>query len=344
VASIATAPRWTRCPGSRVYPEPETRPDDPAGQALAVAMAVAHSRPPPGSADREVTEYGHRFGEALRERVGRAPLVVAAAVEPLPGVTGAVHAASIAGGLLTVYELAYGHRPVEVARNPALVLKALGLLPGLPQAPSAVQFHVYQPRAPHRQGVWRQWEMRAESLPAWRDLFVKTLAAPDTVLHSGPHCAGCPGRATCPALRGAAEAAIDCRMTGSPERLGNEAMGQELVILHEAVESLLNRQAALEAEALARIERGGFIPGWSAAPGRGKSRWTDPAQVGALGDLFGVTIRDPPGLATPAEARRRFKAAGLDDRVLDQYIIRPATAVRLERDTGSNPFDDDIPF
>lgn len=300
--------------------------------ALQAAREVARGAAFAGQG--EPAEFGAQFGQAVRSR-GLA-FVPSAPVEPLPGVSGIVHAWAETAGLLQIMRLEWGHRPVEVARNPALILQALALAG---PATRTVQFHLYQPRAQHRQGVWRQWQMDAGALPAWRDLFVKTLAAPADVLHSGPHCAGCPGRAACPAFQQAAGVALEVSDTAPPGRLEDAALGRELAILADAEATLRERRAALEAEASARIVAGAFVPGWALESATGRTAFRDPAQVEALAQFYGIdaTQRE---LASPAELRRRFKSKGLDPNILEAYTHRPLGAAKLVRTAEPSPFDD----
>lgn len=327
---IDTAGRWTRCPGSRGLPYAP-----PPG--LLDALRVAAGGAPEG-ASSESLEFGAEFGRVARER-GLSLAFTGVAVAPHPGVSGPVHAWGETAGYLQIMRLEWGHRPVEVAKNPALILQALALASATTRR---AQFHLYQPRAQHRHGVWRQWEMDAGALPAWRDLFVKTLAAPPDVLHAGTHCAGCPGRAACPALAQAAGAALEVSETTPPGRLDDLALGRELAILADAEAMLRERRDALEAEASARIDAGAFVPGWGLEATTGRTVFRDPAQVEVLAALYGLdpTQRE---LVSPAEMRRRFKAAGLDPSILGAYTHRPPGAAKLVRLEAPLPLDD-IPY
>lgn len=74
------------------------------------------------------------------------------------------------------------------------------------------------------------------------------------------------------------------------------------------------------------IRAGRDVPMWKGSYSNGRERWKLPAgQVAMLGEMWGVDLRKPEDVITPAQARK----AGLDDEVVAGFAERPTGALKL---------------
>jgi len=130
--------------------------------------------------------------------------------------------------------------------------------------------------------------------------------------NAGSHCTFCPAAATCPAKTGAARAALLRDPANIAELAENMAMGEELKKWCNAVE-----KATYET-----LELGQEVPGWKLVAKRAMEHWTDEdlatkrlrLRVGGIKNLMVQK------LISPAEARKRLVANGMEKSVADQMV------------------------
>ncbi len=223
---------------------------------------------------------------------------------------------------LHVFDFKYGYLMYEAFENWQCILYAWGLLRELHTYPSGqfqdwnaitVKIHIVQPRPFHVEGPVRTWSVRASSLvPYFKRLHE---AATDVIkkTKTGEHCRHCSARHVCSALTESAMICVDQISHGTPLVKRNDALSSEITILRAAAQRVEYRLSALEADAMARIKAGQYVPGFMIEAGKGRRAWAvDPAEIIALGDTCGIDLRKPQDVVTPAQAV---------DKHLDEAIV-----------------------
>jgi hypothetical protein len=219
-----------------------------------------------------------------------------------------------------VWLMDYGWRARDIRTHLTLLLAA--------HAFDASIVDLYQPRARHPDGPWREYGVAKSLTASWAARI--GAAAAETVEDSprawpGHHCAGCGHRSRCPALRAAChhDAGRDDGMRPGV-RAPADVIGSELEHAEAAAACAEARLSGLRAETEARIRSGEWIPGWYLKHGVGHREFTVPASVVAMmtGCETERTVR-----RSPAELERD----GASRAVLDGITRRPQTAARLAR-------------
>jgi len=241
-------------------------------------------------------------------------------------------------GVLDVYDLKYGHRPVDPFQNDQLVCYASGILraasvDGLADQHTRVNFHIVQPRAYHRDGPVRTWSCMASDLRPLINILSGAAHAPDDMLQVSAGCQDCDGRHACAALQYTTLTHADVVLVGGlPVELSPAHAALELRLLHRAAERIAARVTGLEEQVTALLKGGAPVPGYRLEAGSGRERWSVPApQVIALGSMLGVDLAKPPAAITPGQARK----AGMPDAVVASCAERPRGAAKLVPDDGS---------
>jgi hypothetical protein len=230
-------------------------------------------------------------------------------------------------GLLYVDDLKYGYRIVEVRKNPQLIIygaaKAMKLIREGHKV-NRVQLAIYQPRAFHRDGIYRKWVISLDELwTAAQNVInaAERCAEPEPVATPGAHCDECPAAASCVALAHTAYSLVTNVMSQHQRDMTAAELSKELHFIDEAERIVHARSKAIKAEAEARIktER---IPGWKVFSTKGNRKFTVPAEMVQL--LTGV---DPweKKLITPAEAERR----GASKEVIAKIAAQPEIGHKL---------------
>lgn len=236
-------------------------------------------------------------------------------------------------GLLHVDDLKYGYRVVEVRNNPQLIIygaaKAANLI-HQGHAIKLVQLAIYQPRAFHRDGIYRKWVISIDELWDAARLLINQgidCAESEPVATPGPWCDECPAAASCVALAHTNYKNVTRLQSTQQRDMTALELSRELSFIDEAETLIHARAKAVQAEAEARIktER---IPGWRMVSTKGHRKFTVAGEMVQL--LTGV---DPwsKKLITPAEAERR----GADKAVVSKISAQPEIGHKLVR------FDED---
>lgn len=237
-------------------------------------------------------------------------------------------------GVLYLWDFKYGHRFVEVFQCRQLVCYASGILDllgidGLSDQRVRLDARIVQPRSYHRDGPIRSWRCVASDLRGLvnqlRDAALDAMSDAPTY-RPGDQCRDCAGRHACSALQAVALHVVDQASADLPLNLPPGALGRELRYLQQAADLLNARLSGLEQEALRLLRLGEKVPGWMAQQSKGREVWTKPpAEVLALGELFGVSLaKDPPALLTPKQARELIDAS-----VINAYSESPRGAMKL---------------
>jgi hypothetical protein len=237
--------------------------------------------------------------------------------------------------ILIIWDLKYGFLPVEPFENYQLICYFAGIDHKLGELnhETKVHFRIYQPRAPHPQGIYRRWKTTAGELDTYvNELHRQAERAlgdnPPTV--PGAHCRYCRARYACTACQRAALNAADYVGTPMPVELDEQGLAVELAILEHAATQLDYRLTAIREQAERLLRGGGRIPGYRLAEGRGRTVWKLPRDtVLALADVAGVDLRK--GIMTPKQAAE----AGLDESTLGACTERLPGKMSVKQDDGS---------
>lgn len=238
-----------------------------------------------------------------------------------------------ATGLLDTADLKYGFMPVEVWRNPQLMIYAWTLVCLLTQqghAPQKVRLTICQPRCAHRDGTTRSWSLSVQELAehaAQLAADAQACYAPNPPCKVGPQCRSCPVAYGCRTLQAAALGSAEVSYDATPFVLNEEQLGYELHKLHQAQRHLENRITGLSTQAESLIRRGQRVPGFEL--GRKATRWRwrpgmEPV-VRRLGELLGVEVMDEPKVRSVAKLRNAFP--GID--VEHLYAEKPPGELTL---------------
>jgi hypothetical protein len=355
----SSALRWVNCAGSHalegLYPEDEDSPEAREGTAAHYyatealegrVHAVGTLAPNGHPIDAYMVEGAQHWIDDVRAELPNLPgaqfrvetkVYAHSLIHPENEGTPDAWALSLQARRLIVWDYKYGHRYVD----PFMFWQGINYVAGIFEGNSLtladvtglrVSIRVIQPRNYHPSGVVRVWETTGEYL--WsliefmraRALEAKRPAAPT---QTGPHCRDCRGRHACPAFAAVAARSMDCAGETVPMELPIDALGRELTRLQIAADRIKARISGLEEIAIAAIRNGKDVPGWRMGFVDSRERWAkDVAEVYALGDALGVDLRDNKPV-TPAQAKTKFKAAGLPLEVLQAYYEKPTGAAKL---------------
>lgn len=236
-------------------------------------------------------------------------------------------------GVLYLWDYKFGHRVVEAVDNWQLAGYAIGKLDEITNGGGdqhiRVVMTVVQPRAWHRNGTVRRWEVMGSDLRPYANILAGKAAdalGDDPQCVSGSECLDCSGRHACPTMQRATMAAVAYLGKPTPEYLDADALALEKRILDHAADLIKARRTGINAQIEAMLRSGQTVPGWALEAGQGRQRWTVPAaEVISLGDMLGINLRKPEEPITPKQAEK----AGIDGSVISAYSETPSTALRL---------------
>lgn len=290
----------------------------------------------------EVVEAATVYIEAVREAAGGLPLVVEhpvaiPTVHPECWGTGDCWWYNPARKELHVADLKYGWAIVEAEGNWQLCCYALGAMeiirpgdiaPGIFDQDLTIVFHIIQPRPFHILGAVREWRTTGGELRGYANRLAHSAAAAlgaSPTTQTGKHCRYCRARHACPAAQKMALAAMEYAELAIPEEMDANALAIELRALRRAADAIEYRKTAVEAQIVAVIERGDFVPGWSVERGQGRAIWSKPAEeIFMLGELMGVDLRKEPVPITVAQAKKK-----LPPEVVKAYSSIPLSGAKL---------------
>ena len=236
---------------------------------------------------------------------------------------------------LRVADLKHGHGFVEVRENWQLMAYAWGAfdeskITGAEEFDLTVDLTIVQPRSFHRDGPVRTWSTTGGDLRAYRNIAQSAATealGPNPRAHVGPECKYCKARYACETLQRAALDVVDVVGKAEPLDLPTAAAAHELRRLDYASGLLEARRAGLASQLMSAARAGEQVPHFHVEHGEGREAWSKPpAEVFALGDLYGVELRKPAQPITPAQARKK----GVD---LPGFSVRPAGAAKLVADS-----------
>lgn len=219
--SASGSERWLECPGSVALSE--IAPPEPQGKAagegtlahtcLETIMKNAHRLPQVlamlyKSFPSDMVNHGLATFKHIRNLV---PLTAELLCETEvrldfvePGMFGTTDAAIVdLFGVLWVIDYKYGVRLVDPAHNTQMIYYGLGIAHKYDFNFSSIRLAVAQPRAPHRLGFFRTWDMGVKELMDWELKFktgVEACKDPFAALNPGRWCFFCKAQSICPAI------------------------------------------------------------------------------------------------------------------------------------------------
>lgn len=234
--------------------------------------------------------------------------------------------------VLYVLDYKFGHGIVEVFENWQLLEYAGLLLQRLKidANRTRVVMVVVQPRAFHRDGTVRSWDVGGMHL---RDYWHRLdMAAEDGMsghakARPNRYCGYCRARHACPALQADAYRAADLAQQALPLVLGPAAVGLELSMLTDAAKRLHARIEGLATQGEAMARTGTLVPGWVMEDAPGREVWTDARRAIQLAKTCGLDISKPEASITPAQARQ----AGMPAALVAHVSGRPKAGKKFAR-------------
>jgi hypothetical protein len=248
-----------------------------------------------------------------------------------PGVQdGTPDAYSISGTTLDLDDLKAGFRPVEVWRNPQLIVYAWTLMALHPHVQDA-NLTIVQPRGTHPHGTIRTWYVTRDELRPLAEALqaaARNAWADDPQCTVNPSCRNCAAAGSCRTLAAAGGTGIELSYDATPHVLTPAELGYELTKLLAAAEHMEHRITGLTTQAEHLSKRGQRVPGFDMARAGTKWRWRAEClpQVEQLARLMGVDIHAPKTVRTVAQLRHSFH--GVD--VQSLYAERPTGDLRLK--------------
>jgi len=246
--------------------------------------------------------------------------------------------------LLRVGEYKYGHRFVEVFENYQVGSYASGVMNLLQLTDNDPDLYLelvlVQPRSYHRDGPVRVWRGEAHMIRAIINIAhgaAERALMPNPEARTSEHCIDCKARHLCKTLQYATQTFIDFSTSPELVELPPEAMGQELMLVDEAIARLEARRTGLAAQAEALLRQGKAVAFYHMEAGQSRMIYRDDVDVDevvGLGELLGIDLRKPQTkkemLITPKQAID----VGVDPDVMKKYAFRPPAAQKLTRDSS----------
>ncbi len=241
---------------------------------------------------------------------------------------------------LHIWDYKYGYVIVEAFENwQALdyltgVVDALGLN-GLSDQNLKITITIAQPRAFHRDGPIRRWNLTGGHLRAYSNtLAVNACEAlgPNPITTSGPQCQYCPAHNNCEAALKAGMTLYEVAQAPQGIDLSPQALGVQLSIVTRARKQLEYLEAGYIEQAKSLVKRGATVPGWAYEDAYGREKWAKPVkEVVAMGQLCKIDIAKPQDALTPKQARD----AGVPDDVVRAYSMTPRAGIKLVPDNAN---------
>lgn len=235
----------------------------------------------------------------------------------------------ISGVTLYLPDFKYGFRPVEVWRNPQLIVYAWTLLTLHPHV-TDVELAIVQPRCSHVHGTVRVWATTRDEL---RPLAEALQAAAHAAMADDPMCSvsdacrDCDASSACRTKQAAALNACEVSYDAQPHVLTPAELGYELTILQAAAKHIEHRITGLTTQAEAILTARQRVPGYELGRAGTRWRWRNPQAIVTLGKFLGVDVHAPPKLKTVPQLRDSFP--GLD--VQSMFAEQPVGENRLKQ-------------
>lgn len=244
----------------------------------------------------------------------------------------------------------FGHRFVEVYENPQLSSYVSGVMDklGLIEIDNDlyVELILVQPRCYHKDGPVRVWRTKAIGL---RNILIAANDAASRALiplgdpfapmaKTGSHCTDCEARHVCVALQRQNGRIVEFTHTAERAELDPISLGQELVIVQDAIKQLEARETGLAAQAESMLRAGQPVPFFGLKPGRSILTYRNDVtvkEITGFGDMVNVNLRRPEELKNSVVTPTQAIALGIDEKVMEAYAHRPPGALQFTRDSSA---------
>lgn len=231
--------------------------------------------------------------------------------------------------LLYIDDLKYGYRVVEIYENWQLLIYGAAVLRTLPPGSvNLIQLAVYQPRAFHRDGIYRKWVIDVAELNHYVAMIIaagRKCLAENPLATPGPWCRDCPVASKCVAVINTAYSVIESIQSKHQRDMTVDELAKMLDFIEFGDKIMKSVKTAVVAEAEQRIRKE-RIPGWWMKGATGHRKFTVPAATVQM--LTGI---DPykKDIITPAEAIRR----GANEDVVNQISEKQQIGHKLVKMT-----------
>lgn len=233
---------------------------------------------------------------------------------------------------LYLADLKFGYRPVEVWRNPQLIVYAwtlVWLLLNIGHRVNRIRMFICQPRCPHRDGTTREWScdpVELGELAAVLQAAAEACWSANPVTTAGPWCRSCAAAHSCRTLQAAALGALEVSYDATPMELTEPQLGYELTKLLQAQKHIENRINGLNTQAEALIRRGKRVPGFELSRAATRWRWRPGAEplLRQLAKFLHVEVEAEPKLKSVAKLRGL-----LPEQIVTMYAEKPTGELRL---------------
>lgn len=241
---------------------------------------------------------------------------------------------------LWIWDYKFGHRIVEVFENWQMINYLAGLMDklninGLVDRRIIIHIRVIQPRAFHRDGIIREWTIKASKLRGYFNTLnskAHESLGSESIIRSGPHCRDCSARHACPSALESGLNLYEVAKQPISIELSPDALGVQLSIVRRAIKQLEYIDSGLTEQAEGLIRNGKLLTGWSLKSGQGREIWSkSDSEIIALGKLLGHDLKKSDKPITPKQARDK----GIDDSMIKQFSETKRTALTLTPDDGS---------
>lgn len=265
-------------------------------------------------------------------------------------------------GKLIVYDYKHGAgKPVEVERNPQLMIYALGALADNLSA-ETVELVIVQPRAKHKDGSVRRWEISPDELTLWGETeltkAIKATEAKKPTFKVGKWCDWCKGMVTCPALRGKMIEELCADEVDTAPVVPKKGFPAVDTLTPSQIANLLEFKPLAEKYLASVYERakedllaGKAIPGHKVVEGRANRKWVEDFNEKS-GWLFQIMKADmyETKVKSPAQMEKALKEMGLPPKSIEPLVTVSRGLVVVsefdKRDAyqSADVFDDNYEF
>jgi len=337
ILAPSSAARRIKCPGSRKLESIFKRESSDAAKEGTLAhefcAAVLTESAQPAVSD-EMERYCYRYIDYVQHLAAGHKLEIEKRIDISTihaKCWGTIDAYCVIENTLHVIDFKYGFKPVDAFENWQLLEYAAGILDTLGKKIERVVFHIVQPRNFHVPETSQKWETSRSSLDKY---FLRLRKAEKAAMRSdakcipSSECVNCSARHVCKALRQTSLNHADTTSANVPVVLDDDALGNELRILHRAIKHMQARAVGLEEEAFSKLKNGRSIPFYEVATVQSRERWkSQNDEIIALGVLFDVDLQKPvePQFITPKQAIK----TGIPSDLVRAYSETPAGATKI---------------
>jgi hypothetical protein len=244
---------------------------------------------------------------------------------------------AVDGSTVEIVDFKYGQGVWVNADTPQFRIYALGVLNLVGPFVETVKLTVVQPRM---DPLPRSATLTVEELARWGyDVLRPALArlkANDQTETPGDHCRWCVRAGECQALADLAMAnakVVFGDTPPEPSSMSDREIG-EILTHGEMILAWVNK---LRAEASARIDNGGAVPGWKLVPKRAVRKWDDPeGAILAIKDKQ-VPLTDILRIETIGTVEKVLKRYKVDVKIINPYTIKQSSGTTLVSESDGRP-------